>query len=154
LTGLFCFGSIIIPTKLVGFKYMMFTTKTEYGMRAMVALVKADKNNPLSLAQIAKEEHISQAYLERLFKKLKADDLVKSVSGAGGGYYLSRNPKSINMFEIVEALDGPLSVFYCMSSEQRKMVCTPAKCLTKQVWHELQKNVVHTLRSFTLADLV
>ena len=57
---------------------MMFTTKTEYGMRAMLALLKADEKNPLSLAQIAKEEHISQPYLERLFKQLKTDGLVKS----------------------------------------------------------------------------
>jgi len=132
----------------------MFTTKTEYGMRAMLALVRADENNPMSLSQIAKEEHISQAYLERLFKKLKADDLIGSAKGAGGGYYLARSPRDINMFEIVEALEGPLSVFYCMSKDSKKMMCTPGKCLTKNVWHELQKNIIHTLRSFTLADLV
>ena len=57
------------------------------------------------------------------------------------------------MFEIVEALEGPLSVFYCMSEGARKMVCTPTRCLTKNVWHELQANIIKTLRKFTLADL-
>ena len=133
---------------------MMFTTKTEYGMRAMVALTKSSEKKPMPLSQIAKSEHISLAYLERLFKKLKADDLVKSTKGVNGGYYLSRKPRDINMFEIVEALEGTLSVFYCMSSDQKNVTCTPSKCLTKRVWHEVQRNVVHTLRSFTLADLV
>jgi len=132
---------------------MMFTTKTEYGMRAMLVLLKADEKNPLSLAQIAKEENISQPYLERLFKQLKADGLVKSTKGSNGGYYLARKPEEINMFEIVEALEGPLSVFYCMSEGTRKMVCTPTRCLTKNVWHELQVNIIKTLRKFTLADL-
>lgn len=132
---------------------MMFTTKTEYGMRAMVALARADQGKPISLAQISKQEHISQAYLERLFSKLKADNLVSSAKGVSGGYYLTRDPKEINMFEIVEALEGPLSVFYCVPAEGRP-VCSNGKCLTKRVWHELQKNVIHTLRQFMLSDLV
>ena len=84
---------------------MMFTTKTEYGMRAMLALLKADESKPLSLAQIAKEENISQPYLERLFKQLKADGLVKSTKGSSGGYYLARKPQDINMFEKLKNLD-------------------------------------------------
>ena len=133
---------------------MLFTTKTEYGMRAMVALAKNGKEDPLSLAQIAKIEHISQSYLERLFKKLKADGLVKSIKGASGGYVLTRKPKEINMFEIVEALEGSLAVFYCIGDNQRKMICSSQRCLTKRVWDQIQKNTIATLRKFTLADLV
>ena len=52
---------------------MMFTTKTEYGLKAMVALAKnGKKSDPMSLAEISKKEHISQSYLEQLFIKLKA----------------------------------------------------------------------------------
>lgn len=132
---------------------MMFTTKTEYGIRAMVALAGATVDSPMSLAHISRTEHISQSYLERLFKSLKADDLVKSTKGKSGGYWLSRTPRDINIFEIVEALEGPLSVFYCMTSDVKKIACTPGKCLTKTVWHEVQRGVIHTLRSFTLANL-
>lgn len=157
LTGYFFDDILVIPTRFVGvtvkFKYMMFTTKTEYGMRAMVALAKVKGDKPMSLTQISKQEHISQAYLERLFAKLKADNLVNSSKGALGGYYLSRKPKEINVFEIVESLEGTLAVFYCMSAEG-KMVCSKGACLTKKVWLELQKNIIHTLRQFTLADLV
>ena len=132
----------------------MFTTKTEYGLRAMAALARDKSQSPVSLAQIAKTEHISQAYLERLFSRLKADDLVKSAKGVSGGYKLARPPAKISVFEIVEALEGPLSVFYCMSSEDNKITCSPNLCLTKKVWHELQKQIIHTLRKFTLADLI
>lgn len=132
----------------------MFTTKTEYGLRAMVALAKNNSRQPLSLAQISKQEHISQSYLERLFIKLRADDLVRSSKGASGGYLLSRPAKKINIFEIVEALEGPVAVFYCLAEDQPKTVCSAHSCLTKRVWQQLQKNVVATLRKFTLADLI
>jgi len=133
----------------------MFTTKTEYGLKAMTALAKNGKNNnPLSLTEISKKEHISQSYLEHLFVKLKANDLVKSIKGVSGGYKLSRSPKEINIFEIVEALEGPLAVFYCMAGENGKVACSVNGCLTKKVWDELQKNIIKTLRKFTLANLV
>lgn len=132
---------------------MMFTTKTEYGLRAMVALAKSSLKEPVSLAQISKQGHISQSYLEHIFSKLKANDLVKSVKGVSGGYVLSRPARKINVFEIVEALEGPLAVFYCMSQEKEPGVCNVKSCLTKKVWHELQKNMITTLRKFTLADL-
>ncbi|MFA5029246.1 MAG: Rrf2 family transcriptional regulator [Patescibacteria group bacterium] len=133
---------------------MMFTTKTEYGLRAMVSLAKNKGKKPLSLAQIAKSNHISQAYLEQLFAKLKANDLVKSSKGVEGGYVLYRPASKINVFEIVEALEGPLAVFYCMSGEQKKAVCSIKDCLTKKIWSELQRNIIKTLRRFSLADLI
>jgi len=132
----------------------MFTTKTEYGLKAMVILAKATSKEPVSLTQISKQEHISQAYLEHIFAKLKANDLVKSIKGVSGGYVLARTPKQINVFEIVEALEGPLAVFYCMSHENDSVACNAKGCLTKQVWYELQKNIIKTLRKFKLADLV
>lgn len=133
---------------------MLFTTKTEYGVRAMVALAKNGTKAPMSLAQIAVQEHISQSYLERLISQLKADDLVKSMKGASGGYILTRAPKEISIFEIVESLEGPLAMFYCLSQTQKKMTCSQKNCLTKKVWTEVQIQVIHTLRKFTLADLI
>lgn len=122
-------------------------------MRAMVALARNKSKGSMSLSQIAQTEHISQAYLERLFARLRADDLVKSAKGVTGGYRLSRSAKKISIFEIVEALEGPLAVFYCISDKKNEITCTPGRCLTKKVWSELQKNMVRTLRKFTLADL-
>lgn len=123
-------------------------------MRAMVALAKNGKGRPLSLMEISKREHISRPYLERLFARLKSDGLVKSSKGAAGGYLLAKPAEKINVFEIVEALEGPLAVFYCMSGEQKKITCSSGRCLTKKVWHELQRNIIGTLRKFTLKDLI
>lgn len=135
----------------------MFTTKTEYGLRALVRLAKNNKKKikkPLSLTEISNLEHISRSYLEHIFKKLKEDDLVKSVKGVEGGYVLSREPKKIDLFQIVEALEGPLAVFYCMASDENKMTCSVKGCLTRKVWDELQINIIKTLKKFKLSDLI
>lgn len=154
-----CFFSVIflLPSNLVGvviIKDMLFTTKTEYGLKAMSALAKATDKKPMSLASIAKDYHISQPYLERLFVKLKADGLVTSIKGSNGGYVLARPARSINVFEVVEALEGPLAVFYCMALDGGGSVCTGKDCLTKKVWHELQIGIIRTLRKFKLSDLI
>lgn len=130
---------------------MMFTTKTEYGLKAMVYLAQIKNKQPVSLKQIAKSEHISQSYLEQIFSKLKANDLVKAEKGAEGGYFLSRPANKINVFEIVEALEGPLAVFYCMS--QNKALCSVKGCLTRKVWDAVQLNMIKTLSRFKLSDL-
>ena len=133
---------------------MMFTTKTEYGLRALVRLTKNKAEGPLSLAEISKTEHISRSYLEHIFKKLKEDNIVKSIKGAEGGYILSRKPEKIDLFEIVEALEGPLAVFYCMANDGNKVACSVKGCLTRKVWDELQINIIKTLKKFKLSDLI
>lgn len=133
---------------------MMFTTKTEYGMRAMTSLAKNKGKTPLSLAQIAKQNHISVSYLEQIMAKLKANDLVKSSKGTTGGYVLYRPARNISVFEIVEALEGTLAVFYCIGEDAGRMICLGEKCLTRRVWQELQKNIISTLRKFKLSDLI
>lgn len=132
----------------------MFTTKTEYGMRAMTTLAANKGKKPMSLSQIAKENRISESYLEQIMAKLKANDLVKSSKGTAGGYMLYRPAAHISVFEIVEALEGPLSLFYCMSEDAKKMLCSRDKCLTRKVWQQLQKNIIGTLRKFKLSDLI
>jgi len=132
----------------------MFTTKTEYGLRALVRLTKNKNKGPLSLTEISKVQYISRSYLEHIFKKLKEDDIVKSVKGAEGGYVLSRSPREIDLFEIIEAVEGPLAVFYCMANDENKMPCSVKGCLTRKVWDELQVNIIKTLKKFKLSDLV
>ena len=131
----------------------MFTTKTEYGLRALAALAENSNHQPLSLAQIAKSERISQSYLEQIFKKLKNHQIVKSIKGAGGGYLLSRPAKNVTLLKIFEALEGPLAVSYCLGDNNRISYSCHG-CLTKKIWAELQRDVIKTLGKFKLSDLI
>ena len=96
---------------------MKFSTRAEYGLRAIVRLDKKRKR-AVSLAQIAESEGLSLAYLERLFARLKKFKLVKADKGVKGGYYLARPADKISVLEIIEALEGSVAPFSCVGKKQ------------------------------------
>lgn len=85
---------------------MKLSTRSTYGMRALVELSLASGHGPVSAAVIAKRQHLSVAYLEQLLHRLKKDGLITSVRGPRGGYVLAKDPGRITMAEVVLVLDG------------------------------------------------
>jgi len=139
---------------------MQFSTRTTYGLRAMINLAKnshacaGKRNTSVSLASIAKDEHISKKYLERLFMKLKSAGLVKSVKGAKGGYQLTKKPEQVSIYELVKILEGKVSPFYCLA-ENGKIDCRgQKKCGALKVLVKVQQVVNITLKQMKLSDLL
>lgn len=131
---------------------MRFSTKTGYGLRAMIKLAENYSDKPYSLHKLAKEENISLVYLERLVAKLKKQGLVKSAKGAKGGYRLTKQPQYIKIFEIFEILEGSLVPYFC--AKTKPQFCKNKKCASQKVWLKLYQSMCKTLKSITLADLI
>ena len=85
---------------------MKLSTRSTYGMRALVELALASGRTPVSAALIAKRQDLSVAYLEQLLHRLKKEGLVTSIRGPRGGYLLARGPAHITMADVVRVLDG------------------------------------------------
>ena len=85
---------------------MRLSTRSTYGMRALVELALASGHGPVSAARIAKRQVLSAAYLEQLLHRLKKDGIVRSIRGPRGGYLLAKSPTHITMAEVVRVLDG------------------------------------------------
>ena len=85
---------------------MKLSTRSTYGMRALVELALTAGHGPVSTTLIAKRQALSVAYLEQLLHRLKRHGLVSSVRGPRGGYVLAKHPCEITMAEIVGTLDG------------------------------------------------
>jgi len=132
---------------------MKFSTKSSYGLRAIIHLAKNYGKNPLSLAKISRIERISLAYLERLFSQLKKANLVVSSKGITGGYQLAKSPAKITVFEIIQALEGQISVFRCVGTNS-KIFCGIKTCPSVKVYQKVQKALVKSLKSMTLKDLI
>jgi Rrf2 family cysteine metabolism transcriptional repressor len=145
---------------------MMFSTKTEYGVRVMVELARrvqqdAGGTDPVvPLAEIAAHDGLPLAYLEHLVAKLRKAGLVDSRRGSRGGYMLAREADKITMAEVVEALEGSIAPVDCISLQHDgTIVCSrethPGQaCPTKLLWTRVQGAIVGTLRQTTLADLL
>ena len=85
---------------------MRLSTRSTYGMRALVELALAAGRGPVSATAIAKRQGLSVAYLEQLLHRLKTHGLVTSIRGPRGGYVLAKEPDRMTMAEVVRILDG------------------------------------------------
>ena len=133
---------------------MKFSTRTTYGLRAIIKLAKNYKKGYLSLKNISKEENISLGYLERLFSRLKKYNLIISEIGIKGGYSLARPPKKINILEIVEALEGEIIPFKCLV-KTKKIKCREKKnCKASMVLSKVQNSIKNTLKNIKLNELL
>ncbi|MDD4928392.1 MAG: Fe-S cluster assembly transcription factor [Gallionella sp.] len=130
---------------------MRLTTKGRFAVTAMVDLALNGGRGPVTLSSISERQKISLSYLEQLFGKLRRNNLVESVRGPGGGYYLARVPAKIKIAEIVIAVDEPLDATHC----KEKGDCYDGKpCLTHNLWMNLNEKIYAYLDSVNLQQLV
>jgi len=132
---------------------MKFSTRTTYGLRAMISLAKHWQQGSLPLVKIAQQEDISQKYLERIFAQLKKAELVKSEIGANGGYALTKNPTDIKIYDIVKVLEGDMNLFHCLNEAGEVFCSNNCHCGANAVLIKVQQAILTTLNSMKLSDL-
>ena len=132
---------------------MKFSTRTTYGLRAIINLAK-NKETSISLATIARDEKISVKYLEKLFASLKKSKLVKSSKGVLGGYQLSKLPNKVTVFDIVQCLEGDMNLFHCLDTSGKVFCGNKCNCQANYVLAKVQTSINNTLKNITLDKLI
>ena len=130
---------------------MRLTTKGRFAVTAMMDLALSGGSRPVTLAEISGRQGISLSYLEQLFGKLRRHALVSSVRGPGGGYRLAKPTAEIAVADIILAVDEPIDATQCGGKENCQ---DDHKCLTHDLWANLNNHIFSYLRSVSLADLV
>lgn len=131
---------------------MKLSTRTRYGIRAMLELAGKYGEGPLQIKVIANRQDISIKYLEQLMAMLRSGGFVRSIRGSKGGYILSKVPAQIKLDELFTCLEGPVVTVECVEDEN--YCARAADCVTRQVWAQVQAAMVKVLQSMTLQDLV
>jgi len=132
---------------------MKMSTKGRYAVMAMIDIGEHSAGQPVSLAEIAERQDISQEFLEQLFGKLRKAGLVDSARGPGGGYRLAREAGEIAMADIIVAVDEPLRVTRCEGDAVDGCV-KGEKCCAHDLWSSLGRQMMYFLDSITLEDVV
>ncbi|MGH6855816.1 MAG: Rrf2 family transcriptional regulator [Aestuariivirga sp.] len=132
---------------------MKMSTKGRYAVMAMIDIGEHSGGEPISLAEIAERQDISQEYLEQLFGKLRKAGLVDSARGPGGGYRLAREASEIPMADIILAVDEPLRLTRCEGDAVEGCV-KGEKCSAHDLWSSLGRQMMNFLGSITLDDVV
>ncbi len=131
---------------------LRLSTKARYGLRALISLARHYGEGPIMAKIIAKEEEISENYLEQILELLRRSGIVRSIRGAQGGFVLVKSPQEIRVKEIIDILEGPIVLVDCLSSPE---VCKRSKdCTARTLWGELKGNIIRFLESKTLADFI
>lgn len=133
---------------------MKFSTKTTYGLRAIICLAQNSSQDSISLSLIAKEENISLKYLERLFSLLKRASLIQSEKGASGGYKLAKKYDEISVYEIIEALEGKIAPFHCLEENSKIYCSSKCNCQANIALGKIQGSIDQTLKKIKLSQLL
>ncbi|EKE09919.1 MAG: hypothetical protein ACD_16C00100G0081 [uncultured bacterium] len=132
---------------------MKLGTKGRYAVMALVDLAYYGQGKPLALTEIAERQALPISYLEQLFLKLRQKGFVASTRGHLGGYTLAREPGTIRIAEILEAIGEPLKTTRCENTSEMGCLGTKEKCLTHALWTGLGVQMHQYLHRISLADL-
>ena len=132
---------------------MKLTNKGRYAVMAMADLASHAMDGPISLSEISIRQNISLAYLEQIFIKLKENKLVKSSRGANGGYVLERPASEIKLSNIIYAVDEEVKTLNCKKSSKKGCNNKSTKCITHNLWDQLDQHINGFFEKVKLQDL-
>ena len=133
---------------------MKLTNKGRYAVMAMADLALNESLGPISLKDISVRQNISLAYLEQIFIKLKNNNLVRSSRGASGGYILEKPASEIKLSSIIFAVDEEVKMLNCKKSSKRGCTNKTTKCITHNLWDQLDQHINGFFEKIKLQDLV
>ena len=133
---------------------MKLTTKGRYAVMAMADLALNKDSGPTSLSDISLRQNISLAYLEQIFIKLKDKNLVKSTRGAKGGYILEKPANEIKISNIISAVDEEVKMLNCKKDSKKGCNNKTTKCITHNLWDQLDQHINNFFEKVKLQDLV
>jgi Rrf2 family protein len=124
--------------------------KCEYAILALLEIAAHyESGEPLQIREIATQQNIPDRYLEQLLATLRRGGIVKSQRGSKGGYLLTREPRKIILFEILECLEG-LEVRVPEEDLNPKKVDSS---VIDEIWQEASRAANSVLQKYTLQDL-
>lgn len=124
---------------------------TDYAVRLMVHLAREYGEGPVSTRVAAEEEDVSYPLACKLMQKLHASKLIDSCMGPKGGFTLGRAPEKITLLEVVEVIQGPISLNRCLLGSDA--CCRQRDCAVRAKLADVQETILESLASITFADL-
>jgi Rrf2 family transcriptional regulator, cysteine metabolism repressor len=135
---------------------MKVSTKSRYGVAAMVDIAQHFGKGPVALRSVAERQQVSEHYLEQLMSNLRNAGFVRSIRGAQGGYVLAKNPIDITVGDIVRAMEGPIAPVDCLLAEkgQDNPYCAKTQdCIRRNIWLKMGESITEALDAISLESL-
>jgi Rrf2 family protein len=135
----------------------MLSKKAKYAIKALLALAEHGREEPMRIADLAREEQIPPKFLELILLELRNQGFLRSRKGKGGGYLLARDPGDIFLGQIVRMFDGPLAPVPC-ASQTAYFPCADCKdeavCGVRLAMKEVRDATARILDGTSIASLL
>jgi Rrf2 family protein len=122
---------------------MQITRQADYAVRAVLYLAEQDENGRAPTSRIAQEMRIPPSFLATIVSQLSVAGVVQTSRGARGGVSLAREPKDITLLEVIEAIDGPITLNECVPD--RSACVFGDGCPVHDIWCDTQAKLVEQL---------
>ncbi len=130
---------------------LRLTKKADYGLMALKFLAEHPDDASLSARDIAEAYHIPPQLLAKILQRLAKVGILRSHAGMSGGYSLVRAPSEISAFEVIHAIDGPLFITSCGTSQTGCELTD--SCTIKEPLARVNDSISGLLRNISIADL-
>jgi Rrf2 family protein len=130
---------------------MEITQQADYAVRAVLELALQPSGARLSCETIAQRHAIPLPFLTKIVARLANEGILRNQRGVNGGVQLARPPAEINLLQVVEAIDGPITFNRCNRNPSE---CAKAQsCLVHPIWLELCREFRARLASYNFAAI-
>lgn len=129
---------------------MQINKFTDYGLRAIAFMATQPRGKVWVVKQISQATDIPESYLMKVLKSMEKAGLTRSHRGSHGGYSLTRNPQEVTFLDLVQALEGPLSLSVCLLD--REECPRQRKCSIHSVWRNVQEKMKEEMARYSLSD--
>ena len=130
---------------------MKIITKIRYGLRTMLELCCEENKNGILQKDIAKNQQLSEKYLDPIISALKTKGLIINVAGKKSGYILNKPKDEITLFDIFNSFENGPEIVPCMNKHN---ICVRSEnCTAKGCWTELNDIIANYMKNMTLEEL-
>ena len=130
---------------------MQLTREGDYGIRSVLYLARQPYKKISFVTEISDEYKIPRSFLAKILQKLVKAKIVRSYRGVKGGFSLARQAKDISVLDVLEAIEGRLTMNICLADKKK---CDFSRhCPIHGVWANVQTKVADVLKKSTFDDL-
>ncbi len=131
---------------------LQVSRKVDYALRAIIPLANEETSErACTVSEIAERERIPRQFLEKIVQQLIQRGLVRSRRGPHGGYVLGRPAEQVTFRDVIEAVEGPISLNVCVGEHADCFLL--GACGMNRIWREGQRRVMDLFQSTTIADV-
>lgn len=135
----------------------MLSKKTKYAINALVYLAKQEPKKPVLISEISEKSNIPKKFLETILLDLRNAGILNSKKGKGGGYYLLKDAKEVNLADVVRLFDGAIGLIPCVTHKYYEK-CDECEdeitCGIRQTFLSIRNETVEMLKQSTLSQII